>query len=227
LEQANATSRAPESLLLTGSVLLFSSVDWVLLPYAHRPSKTKLLAFRQALHAAFGRSYRRKGFFSSIVSDRDQRATLRSCYDEIWRDHNLVSMALYAGPSQAAHGWQGVRFGPRRRRRFWSHADEAGWLGTGDMHLDVAVRRRRFLDFYRPVLDRVNVFGLPHHGSRYNFDQALLPSMPNLAQAAASAGPNSYGHPSKWVKDSIESTGRDFVKVSDRGNRVLMWRHQL
>lgn len=95
------------------------------------------------------------------------------------------------------------------------------------MHLDVAVRRRRFLDFYRPVLDRVNVFGLPHHGSRYNFDQALLPSMPNLAQAAASAGPNSYGHPSKWVKDSIESTGRDFVKVSDRGNRVLMWRHQL
>lgn len=225
--KADMPKAAPDSVLMLGSMLWFPAIDWVLLPYAHKPSKKKLLAFRQALNAAFGRAYRSKGFFASIASDRDQRAKLRSCYDEIWRDHNLVSMALYAGPSRGAHGWNGYRFGHWRRRWYVGHADEAGWLGTGDMHLDVAVRSRRFFEFYRPILDRVNVFGLPHHGSRHNFDQGLLPPMPNLTQAVAATGPNSYGHPSAWVKDCVRSTGREFVKVSDRGRRVLIWRHEL
>ena len=225
--QTNAPKDAPDSLQPVGSTLLFPTVDWILLPYAHKPSKAKLLAFRQALHAAFGRAYMRRDFFASIVADRAKRANLRLCYDEIWRGHNLVSMALYAGPSQPMQSRVLQYVGKWRNRIALRYTGEVGWLGTGDMHLDVAVRRKRFLDFYSKVLDRVNVFGLPHHGSLHNFDQAILPPMPNFTQATAAAGPNSYGHPSKLVRDSVESLGRQFVKVSEQAKRVVIWKHQL
>lgn len=218
--------RLPPTWQPLGAALALKSVDWLLIPYAHKPSAKKLLDFRRKLYATFKGKHTSKGFLLSIVRNATERKKLRQCYDAVWKDHNLVSMSLYAGP-QTAH-WH-LDCSPRGQRHhccLFHGAYEAGWLLTGDMHLDVAVRRKRFLDFYRPVLNRVNVFGLPHHGSRHNFNQNLLGEMPNLTQAVAASGPNTYGHPSSWVKDCVESTGCEFVKVSDRGRSVLIWKHQ-
>lgn len=222
-----APKDAPDSWLPLGSAVAIPSIDWVLIPYAHKPSDAKLLKFRQALNATFGATRFNKDVVASIVRDKSKRKKLRQCYEAIWKNHNLVSMALYAGPRSGSRRWH-LACVPRQH---WHHccllnpAREAGWLLTGDMHLDVNVRRSRFFDFYRPFLEHVNVFGLPHHGSRHNFDLGLLSPMPNMTQAVAASGPNSYGHPSPWVRDCVESTGREFLKVSERGNSILIWKH--
>lgn len=201
-------------------------LDWVLAPYAHRPSTKQIKAFEDALLAAFGKNALNDEFWLTALSDTAIRTKLRESYDVIWSDHNLVSMALYAGPVQAA-----VSSGHHvpRSHRWHPHqfCGEVGWLGTGDMHLDVKVRRRSFLSHYDALLPRVNVFGLPHHGSWLNYDHALPHAMPNACQFVAAAGPNSYDHPSTLVKQSVTTAGKQFVQVSDKAKATLQWRHHL
>jgi beta-lactamase superfamily II metal-dependent hydrolase len=100
-----------------------------------------------------------------------------------------------------------------------------GWLGTGDMHLNVGMRRKAFLNHYRQLLDQVNVFGLPHHGSHRNFHPSLPDEMPNLTQCVAAAGPNGYGHPHADVVDIVNSSGRQFIQADNTGQTALRWRH--
>lgn len=224
----NARSAGPfvQHLETTASLHLSSAsgpIDWILLPYAYRPSDLKLLAFRKAMHRKFGPKYLSK--LKALVSDRTLREKVRECYDLIWSDHNLVSMALYAGPCDPSK-WQGEcpTFQPWWRQHYRDGA--VGWLGTGDMHLNGVRRRKAMISHYKGILDQVNVFGLPHHGSHRNFHASLLNEMPNMSQCVAAAGPNGYGHPSDAVKQIVQSSGREFVQVSDKGRSVLQWRHR-
>lgn len=199
-------------------------LDWVFAPYAHRPSGGQMKDFIAALEAAFGKISLNDDFWAKAIGDPRKREELRKCYDVIWSDHNLVSMALFAGPVTAKN-WSKHQCKGRislPRSPFYS---EIGWLGTGDMHLDVNVRRARFFKHYDRLFPRVNVFGLPHHGSHLNYDPSLPGSMPNAGQFVAASGPNSYGHPSKLVKQSVHAAGKNFVRVSNREPTVLQWRH--
>jgi hypothetical protein len=204
-------------ILVAGS----SVINWILAPYAHRPSDRRMLAFRRAMVNKFGRNYLSQ--LPKMIKDDKVREQIKECYDLIWSDHNLVSMANYAGPS-AFLNWKSIcSSGPFNARH--PHIYNAvGWLGTGDMHLDVGIRRKAMLGHYRQLLDQVNVFALPHHGSRRNFHPSLLASMPNMTQALAAAGPNGYGHPHTDVIESVQSASRYFVQVSDTGRTVLQWR---
>ena len=196
-------------------------LDWLLLPYAHRPSDAKLLAFRRAMFRKFGPKYATR--LKAMLTDATVREKVRECYDLIWSDHNLVSMALYAGPRDSS-SWSGECLQPPG---WWrdGFTRAVGWLGTGDMHLNVASRRRAMTKHYYSVLDQVNVFVLPHHGSYRNFHPSLSTMMPRLTQAVAAAGPNGYGHPSDSVRQVIQSSGREFIQVSEKGRSVLQWRH--
>lgn len=201
-------------------------LDWVLAPYAHRPSLKQMKAFEDALLAAFGRNGLEDNFWLAVLGDATKRKKLRDCYDVIWSDHNLVSMALYAGPVQAA-SWSGHHVSGSHQWFPSQFCGAVGWLGTGDMHLDVKVRRKRFVTHFDALLPRVNVFGLPHHGSWLNYDHALPNVMPNACQFVAAAGPNSYDHPSALVKRSVRAAGKQFVRVNDKAMAALQWRHQL
>lgn len=198
------------------------TLDWLLLPYAHRPSAAKLLAFRKAMFRKFGPKYPSR--LRAMLSDTEVREKIRECYDLIWSDHNLVSMALYAGPADSGR-WGGECLHPPG---WWrdANARAIGWLGTGDMHLNGSRRRQALIQYYDGILDQVNVFVLPHHGSHRNFHASLLFVMPNLAQCAAAAGPNGYGHPNQAVREVVQSSGYEFVQVSHRGRSVLQWRHR-
>jgi hypothetical protein len=197
-------------------------LDWLLLPYAHRPSDAKLLAFRKAMFRKFGPKYPSR--LRAMLNDTEVREKVRECYDVIWSDHNLVSMALYAGPKDSGR-WGGECLHPPG---WWRDANvrAIGWLGTGDMHLNGSRRRQALIQYYDGILDQVNVFGLPHHGSHRNFHASLLFVMPNLAQCVAAAGPNGYGHPNRAVREVVQSSGHEFVQVSHRGGSVLQWRHR-
>jgi hypothetical protein len=222
----DGSARVMVQQLVTTAPLLLSAasgmIDWLLLPYAHRPSDAKLLAFRKAMYRKFGPKYPSR--IKLLMSDPALREKVRECYDLIWSDHNLVSMALYAGP-RGSQQWQGECV---NQHPWWHHhrqGNAVGWLGTGDMHLDVGRRRKAFTRHYRDVLEQINVFGLPHHGSHRNFHHSLPDALPNLCQCVAAAGPNGYGHPSSGVKQSVQSSGKDFVHVSDKGCSFLQWRH--
>lgn len=199
-------------------------LDWVLAPFAHRPSDDKFADFKAALLNAFGRDALNDGFWLSALTDLDKRKKLRDCYDVIWSDHNLVSMALYTGPIRA-DGWVEHQILHSRARFHGAYFSEVGWLGTGDMHLDVKVRRTSFLRHYDRLLPRVNVFGLPHHGSYLNFDSSLPSVVPSASQFVAASGPNSYDHPSKLVKRAVRYSGRKFVHVNHHTDKKLQWRH--
>lgn len=95
------------------------------------------------------------------------------------------------------------------------------------MHLDVGRRRDAFMNHYRRLLDKVNVFALPHHGSRANFSCALFDAMPNASQFIAAAGPNSYDHPSEYVIRAVRAAGRTFVHVDEHEHADLRWRHAI
>jgi Metallo-beta-lactamase superfamily len=197
-------------------------LDWLLLPYAHRPSEAQLLAFRKAMHRKFGPKYPAR--LKALLSDPALREMVRECYDLIWSDHNLVSMALYAGPRESQH-WQGDCLSKPLWWHHYQQSNAVGWFETGDMHLNVGRRRKAFVHHYRDVLDQVNVFALPHHGSHRNFHDSLFGELPNMSQCVAATGPNGYGHPSDSVKQSVHSSGKEFVHVSHKGKSVLQWRH--
>lgn len=223
----NGVWRRPVVQKLDTSATLYLSaasgmLDWLLLPYAHRPSDLRLKAFRTAMYRKFGPKYRLR--LKAMLNDVEVRKQVRECYDLIWSDHNLVSMALYAGPSDSS-AWSGeCRLPPG----WWRDANRVvGWLGTGDMHLNVARRRNAMLRHYQNVLDEVNVLMLPHHGSHRNFHASLPSMMPHSTQCVAAAGPNGYGHPNRGVRDLVQSAGREFVHVTDRGQSVLQWRHRV
>ena len=198
-------------------------LNWILVPYAHRPSDRMLLAFRQAMFRKFGSKYISR--LHKIIGDKELLDKIRDCYDLIWSDHNLVSMALYAGPIRPGH-WRGHC--KRHPRQYWHYPydqNAVGWLGTGDMHLNVGRRRKAFLTHYRHLLGQVNVFGLPHHGSHRNFDSSLPSEIPNATHFVAAAGPNSYGHPDKGVIQMVQANGQDFVRISEKVRSSLEWRH--
>jgi hypothetical protein len=205
----------------------FGPIDWVLVPYAHRPSNRALEAFEKELNAQFESPLNVTNILRDVLKSADSREKLRSCYDLIWSDHNLVSMALYAGPAHYGRWKSNCATYPYwHRLRHWAHhLDSIGWLGTGDMHLNVAKRRKAFLAHYGQLLDQVNVFVLPHHGSDRNFDASLPTSLPHAEQFVAASGPNNYGHPGERTRRAIAANGRTFLRVSNQIKSCLAWWH--
>lgn len=201
-------------------------LDWLFSPYAHGPSNSALAAFEAELAKHFNGNHTDPDFLQIVLADKDLRTELKGCYDAIWNDHNLVSMALYAGPV-SSNAW--LSWTDTQHRSSWSfhryHRGTVAWLCTGDMHLDVGRRRDAFINHYRRLLDKVNVFALPHHGSRANFGLSLFKSLPNASHFVASAGPNSYDHPSEYLIRAVQAEGRTFIRVSEGEHTALVWRH--
>jgi hypothetical protein len=206
-------------LLRTGTGL----VDWILAPYAHRPSDKDLATFRAEIRSKFNADASTPGFLSTILRNPQMRDVLRRCYDLIWSDHNLVSMALYSGPLNLKR-WKSSE--SNLFPYLWmAPSGAAGWLGTGDMHLNVPRRWKAFHSHYSRLLDNVNVFCLPHHGSDRNFHMSLPGAVGNARHFVAAAGRNGYGHPGKLVQRQIHASGREFVVVSDKVDSALEWKH--
>ncbi|WP_047605171.1 hypothetical protein [Pseudomonas putida] len=180
-----------------------SRIEWLLAPFAHKPSKQRMDAFQNALEAAFGKRLSR----SSIVRharNEQGRATLKECYGALWSDHNKVSLSLYAGPpvSPSISTLQ-LPFSQWHTRAPARAMTEIGWLMTGDAELASGRRTAAFIKYYQNYLDRVGVLVLPHHGSVLSFNLSHLHSFRNLNACIVAAGPNQYGHPDPYVFDYV------------------------
>ncbi|KJH80348.1 hypothetical protein [Stutzerimonas stutzeri] len=170
-------------------------VDWLLAPYAHKPSKERMQAFRKALEHCFGKGLTRLAVVRHARNESG-RAQLKACYRALWCDHNKVSMSLYAGP-QASPVITSIRlpFSHWRKGALPLQSAEIGWLMTGDADLASDGRLDALLDYYHHLRERVSVLVLPHHGSELSFHPWLLHGFSNLSACIVAAGRNQYGHP--------------------------------
>jgi hypothetical protein len=200
-------------------------LNWVLIPYVHKPSAALMKAFNDALVAEFGNGMHKK-IIAQSAKDPEVRKKLRNCYDELWVDHNLISMSLYSGPISQERLDIDIRI--CTRRPYWHMHHEwpgcGGWMLTGDAHLNGLRRRQRFLKFYSRFIGLINMLMLPHHGSIHNHSDELLHALPELRVGFAAAGPNSYGHPHNEVRDAVR-THHDayFHQVDQRQfNQIVM-----
>ncbi|MFJ4388936.1 ComEC/Rec2 family competence protein [Pseudomonas soli] len=192
-------------------------VDWLFVPYAHKPASKHMQEFRQCLQLRFGVTLTRARIVQ-LVRDENSREALRNCYLTFWADHNKVSMSLYAGPARTpSHSHKDLPF------NYWVNgatrvANSAlGWLMTGDADLATRCRYRGLMHYYGPLKGQVSTLVLPHHGAERSFHPALVHELPNLETCIAAAGPNQYGHPHPDVRACvIERLGEDrWQHVSD------------
>lgn len=205
------TSQASLRLLQGGTTL-----NWLLLPHVHPADPAKLHAFKQAVLNKFGADCTITEIIRQLRNE-EGRKKLRSCYYELWRDHNLISMTLYCGPKDA-DAFHTAPY-PYVGARGWL---EPGWLLTGDAHLDVKKRRDALARRYSTVINFIGTLMLPHHGSRLNFDVELIRMLPSLRIAFAAAGPNSYGHPHGRVRRAIKARPwLRFWQVSHKRKKAL------
>ena len=180
-----------------------SKVDWLLAPYAHKPSKDRMRDFGKALEHYFGKGLTRSAIVRHARNEQG-RDLLKACYGWLWRDHNKVSMSLYAGP-QASPNLTSLQL-PFSQWRSGGPATpraEVGWLMTGDAELASRRKLDAFLSYYHRVRDRVSVLVLPHHGSRLSFNPRLVRGFPKLNACIAAAGRNQYGHPHSRVYEHV------------------------
>jgi len=177
-------------------------IDWLFSPYAHKPSKARMARFTAALKDAFGKVLSRAEIVRE-ARNQEGREKLKLCYEQIWTDHNKVSMSLYAGPYGKPNiSIVDLPFSDWRHNRSATLA-EVGWLMTGDADLCSFRRINSFLTYYKIIEDRVGVFVLPHHGSYLSFHPDLLHQFKGIYACLAVAGPNQYDHPHDCVRRHV------------------------
>jgi len=198
-------------------------LNWVFATHVHKPSQGKREAFKKALHKTFPGMSDAK--IKTAAHTKAGLKKLRTCYDALWKDHNLVSLSLYAGPTQVQPDMDGLIRAAEAFEPLWWPLHEFGWdpfcegdrtwgwISTGDADLSGPRRRNAFLKSYQSYLPHVTVLLAPHHGSRHNWSEELLKAMPNLRVGIAPVGPNDYGHPHHAVRDSFGKNGVPFFAV--------------
>lgn len=209
-------------------------IDYLFLPHVHPPRPALMQAFRAELTRRFpGKTSR--DIADMVRPDQGQidheqinkvLTDLRACYDELWSDHNLISMSLYAGPTGAGKPWRATG----SERCWWEHEHtflgwhdmSPGWISTGDASFEAKTRRRSFNRAYSKVGHQVGVLVTPHHGAASSWHADILTTMSMLDVGLAAAGKNGYGHPHDLVRDDILRHGARFHQVSEAADSAYV-----
>tara|TARA_R110002049_G_scaffold10966_1_gene52930 strand:- start:780 stop:2162 length:1383 start_codon:yes stop_codon:yes gene_type:complete len=190
------------------------TIDWVFIPFVH-PDHDREDRFRKAVRMEFSSELENgiseSSFESSkligILQDKQKRDRLADCYGLIRRNRNLTSMSVYSGPTQEYSSSELSRRSGRMRSHHFHEegfSSQIGWLATGDAGLKTKSRRTAFLRHYDQVIGYVSTFGLPHHGSKYNFHKELNLRHPIVCFASAGHR-NKYGHPHEEVIQALDA----------------------
>ncbi len=83
-------------------------------------------------------------------------------------------------------------------------------LLTGDSQVDE-------LSEAQHLFSKIDVFQIPHHGSKYGIDSQFLSTIsPKLA--VISVGKNKYGHPTPQVLKILDDLGIKFLRTDRNGD---------
>lgn len=186
------------------------TVSFVLIPYAHNPDPYAMKNFKRSLVAAFGSADR-----STVIAaakDPRKRKILKTCYNQLWGNNNLVSMSLYCGPVFKATSQSLILKG----NRFYSSTEYGGCILTGDSDLHATDRRNKFINYYNCYIPNVSFFMLPHHGSNGSFHSDLLVPFVNTQLFYATAKPGSTKFPHPNVVKVLRQAKRKYRTVGTK-----------
>lgn len=209
---------------------------WLLVPYVHPFPEADIAAFRtlagKILPANFSdRAIASKVFTNKLLkllADEDERKALKRCYNVLSGDHNRISLSLYAGPHPSY-----------KRDRIISRTDEndlwplivsrhqlvgtpgsslknrgGAWLCTGDADLNIRETRTQWLRRYKQLIQRVEVFVLPHHGSNNSIHDEVIDRLRGVVMVACAATGRA-AHPHPLLIGRLRAAGRSVWQVSE------------
>ena len=199
----------------------YGHLNWVLSPFAFKPSSAKLASFEAALISEFNGRLTAKAY-ADAARTKAGRKKLRKCYNAVWKSHNLHSMALYAGPGVAPADKLRCT---ARQGNLLRRVVQPGWLSTGDFDFSVTKRRKEFLKYYAQYAPMIGQLMLSHHGSDLSFDPSVLAAFPDLTFAIAAVGPNGHGHPGRGVQKAVNAVpGVSFLRVDENeSSKLHVW----
>lgn len=178
--------------------------DWILIPYVHSLPRKLVDKFLKKARSRFGSLSQEN--LKKIIANKESRSDLRGCYSSLdpkkskrFND-NVVSMTLYSGPFRS-YGRHFIHKNPNT-----CLTNAGGWILTGDANFKDEERRNGFLMRYLNYRHLVNIFMIPHHGSKNNFDESLLLPFGKLIIAYVAVGNwnKNYKHPNPDVRQFVE-----------------------
>jgi hypothetical protein len=205
---------------------------WIFRFFNYKVSKANLKDFRKCLFKTIENlkgeyetgnlthDYSEK--IKEVIKNKEDREKLKKCYNLFERnlkDFNNTSLILYHGPVRKSHLSRVSSFYRCLRSCAYSyccrccengsifipHSEDVNQVGqflTGDVNLNV--RYEEIKKHYKNYLNNVLVGQVPHHGSKYNWNDKLLNDTPNSKIWVVSAGILYEKHPSKKVRCDIK-----------------------
>lgn len=196
------------------------SANWLLVPYVHPFDSHAVAAFRRAAAKVLNvpitsdlAAPRFRKLLLGVLADEVKRKALKVCYRILAGDNNKPSMSLFAGPYPDRHSNPTVE---RSDEGYWYHRHRwasasplklvprggppsnrgGAWLCTGDADLASPDTRTAWLRRYANLLDHVEVFVLPHHGSNRSLhDEVVAKLRGAMMVACAAIGRVHHPHP--------------------------------
>jgi hypothetical protein len=209
---------------------------WLLVPYVHPFPEADIEAFRtlagKLLPANFSdRGIASKNFINKLVkllADEDDRKALKRCYSVLSGDHNRISLSLYAGPHPSYKRKKTINrtdenyFWPLVRSRHHIVVPRGGslenrggaWLCTGDADLNIKETRTQWLRRYEQLIERVEVFVLPHHGSNNSIHDEVIDRLRDVVMVACAALGRAR-HPHPLLIGRLRTVGSSVWHVSE------------
>lgn len=209
---------------------------WLLVPYVHPFPEADIAAFRtlagKLLPANFAdRTVASRGFTNRLLrllADEDDRKALKQCYRVLSADHNRISLSLYAGPNPSFRGKKIIR--RTDENYFWPfkasphhlviphggslESRGGAWLCTGDADLNIKETRTQWLRRYKQLIQRVEVFVLPHHGSNNNIHDEVIGCLRGVTMVACAATGRAK-HPHPHLMGRLRTAGSSVWQVSE------------
>ena len=103
------------------------------------------------------------------------------------------------------------------------YQDKFQVLFTGDIpadRLEKILQTKLKLDYH----DELDIFKVPHHGSRYNLNQQILSLADPLLSVISVGKTNSFGHPAKQVLDTFKALNKKYLSTAEKGDIIIKYK---
>lgn len=233
ISEINDNRILPSGTILVHKEKKHIDFDWVFIPFNYK-QKERIEKFKSAIDAI--NDERNKENKENLYLEelnkidyiKENKKDLIKAYKKVEGDLNKTSMVLYSGPRK--YNRNNFYLTPYNLRNayylsphcFAPHRLRSGCLYTGDINLN----EDNFVKDINEKLNKVSRFigtlQVPHHGSRYNFNESIL-RINKLCCAIFSFGTkNSYGHPGFLVLESIVRNRVFPYFVTERGYDIVV-----
>ncbi len=161
--------------------------------------------------------------FRSVVSE-NVREHLVKIYENLSKNLNITSLAIYHGPFNKSACWMSSynsnlsEIEASHHEMIHSHKNASiGTLLLGDIKVNYVKKSSKLFKHFNSDLENIRLVQLSHHGAENGWHRHLLSQLPNARSYIFSYGiKNKYGHPSWKVLKEILDVGRNIYSVNEK-----------